>query len=125
MPVTIEIDAAKKTILTTFTGEIGDEDISFARKELGSRPNFDPTFSHIIDFQTVTAANISTQFLRNFANEESVFRRQARQIVVAPQPHIFALARMTQILMEAHRPNIQVLRSLDEAYATLGIKRAG
>jgi len=91
--------------------------------ELASRPDFDPAFSHIIDFRGVTAANISAEFLRSFAEETPLFHREAKQIAVAPQPHIFGLARMTQILREGLLPNIEVVRTIEEAYKLLGLEQ--
>jgi hypothetical protein len=73
----------------------------------------------------VTSASVSTNFIRVLAQERPLFDREARQIIVAPQAHIFALARMAQILRERQLPNIQVVRSLHEACAILGIERAG
>lgn len=125
MPVTIEINASVKAVFTTFAGEIGGDDLRSARVELANRPDFDPAFSHIIDFHGVTKANVSTEFLRDFAEEKSIFRRDAKQIIVAPAPHIFGLSRMTQILMQGQSPNIKVVRSLAEACSALGIKQAG
>lgn len=39
-----------------------------------------------------------------------------------PQIFIYGLARMFQILGEKNRPELQVVRTLDEAYTMLGVE---
>jgi len=125
MSLTIEINTAARTVYSKFTGAITESEVHAVVSHLAQRSDFDPTFSHIIDFSAVTSASVSTNFIRVLAQERPLFDREARQIIVAPQAHIFALSRMAQILRERQLPNIQVVRSLHEACAILGIERAG
>jgi hypothetical protein len=125
MPLTIEINTTARTVHSKFTGAINESEVHAVVEHLAQRPDFDPTFSHIIDFSAVSSASVSTNFIRVLAQEKPLFDREARQIVVAPQAHMFALARMAQILRERQLPNIQVVRSLHEACAILGIERPG
>lgn len=46
--VAVEVD--QKVVITTFTGEINDEDILGIRSLIRSHPNFDASFSEILDF---------------------------------------------------------------------------
>jgi hypothetical protein len=125
MPLTIEINTSARTVHSKFSGAINESEMHAVVPHLAQRSDFDPTFSHIIDFSAVTTANVSTNFIRFLAQEKPLFHRDARQIVVAPQAHMFALARMAQILRERQLPNIQVVRSVHEACAVLGIERLG
>lgn len=125
MPLTVEINQTTRTVYSKFTGAINESELHAVVAHLAQRPDFDPAFSHIIDFSGVTLANVSTGFIRVLAQEKPLFHRNAKQVVVAPQSHIFALARMAQILRERLLPNIQVVRSLHEAYAILGMERTG
>ena len=121
MPIVVQIDPAVKVIVSTFTGEINENDFRTAVAELPKRSGFDPTFSHIIDFSGVTAANISSEFVRNFARGPSAFSLNAAQIVVAPQNHIFGLVRMAQILRAPESGVFEVVHSLAEAWEILPI----
>lgn len=125
MPLTIEIDTTARIVHSKFTGVINESEVRAVVAHLAQRPDFDPAFSHIVDFSGVSTANVSANFIRVLAQEKPLFDREARQIVVAPQTHIFAMARMAQILRERQLPNIQVVRSLHEARVLLGIERAG
>lgn len=123
MPVTVKIDTSARTVFSSFVGVINEAEVRSVTVELAKRPDFDPAFSHIVDFSGVTAANVSTNFVRAFAREKPLFSRDAKQIIVATQPHFFALSRMLQILRETQLPNIEVVRSLREAYILLGLPR--
>src|SRR5215470_10012839 len=111
MSLTVEINTAAKNVYSKFAGVINESDVQSVLVRLAQLPDFNPTFSHIIDFSGVTAANVSINFVKVLAQEEPLFDRGAKQVVVAPQSHIFALARMAQILRERQLPNIQVVRS--------------
>jgi hypothetical protein len=43
-------------------------------------------------------------------------------VIVAPQTHAFGLFRMFQLEGEHNRPLLQVVRTMDEAYAALGVR---
>jgi len=125
MPVTFEIKPSLQTIFSTFHGVATEDDLISEAIALSKHVDFNPAFSHIIDFSAATSTTLSPAFLRSFAQEKSLFSRDAKQVVVAPQPHIFGLARMVQMLREARSPNIEVVRSMNEACALLGIQRVG
>ena len=125
MPVTFEIKPSLRTIFSRFHGVATEDDLISEAIELSQHADFNPAFSHIIDFSAATSTTLSPAFLRSFAQEKSLFSRDAKQVVVAPQPHIFGLARMVQMLREARSPNIEVVRSMNEAHALLGIQRVG
>jgi hypothetical protein len=44
-------------------------------------------------------------------------------VVVAPQDHIFGLARMAEALAEKTKPNAVVVRTMDEARKILRLKK--
>jgi hypothetical protein len=123
--VSVEINTSARVVFSTFYGEISETDVVSVETELAGRPDFDSSFFHLIDFRGVTAANISTEFIRTFAHRRPLFDRDAKQVIVAPQTYLFGLARMLQILREARVPNIEVVRTLSEAYKFLGIEQAG
>lgn len=122
MPILIRIDGFRRLVFSTFLGEINESDFKTAVAQLPHEPGFDPTFSHIIDFSGVTAANVSTEFVKNLARQQSVFSLAVVQVIVAPQSYIFGLARIAQILREQQFRRVEVVQSLGEAYEILGLK---
>lgn len=122
MPVTVQVDAEAKVVFSTFKGEINEADFVSTIAATPGYPGFDPAFSHIIDFSQVTALKVSKEFVWALAKQQPIFSREAKQIVVAPQNHVFGLARMTQMLREQQLPNIEVVRSFKQACEILGIR---
>lgn len=78
----------------------------------------------IVDFSSVTEFALSSNLIRQLANQEpcmSVAINRPR-FIVAPTTLVFGLARMFQIMGEPTRPLLSVVHTLDEAFATLRIQ---
>ena len=126
MPVDIKIEQRERIVFRSFRGDVSENDVVSVRERLLREPLFDPNFSHVIDFTEVNEIRVSSDFIRGFANKESIFAEGVRQIVVAPQEHIYGLARMAQILrqLRTRGMNIDVVRCKREARKSLGITDA-
>ncbi|HWF03624.1 MAG TPA: hypothetical protein VHA06_08055 [Candidatus Angelobacter sp.] len=122
MPATVTIHPGLKLVISKFIGEANESDLDEVTKAVPSLLGFDATFSHIIDFSEVSSFNISSSFLQELAHRQPVFAASARQIVVAPQPNIYGLSRMTQTLREPLLPNIAVVKTIQEAHRILKIE---
>jgi hypothetical protein len=80
----------------------------------------------IVDLSSVTEVALSAAFLREIAKQEPAMVDATRpRIIVAPTAVVFGLARMFQMLGESTRPLLEVVRTLDEALAALGIQSPG
>jgi|SRR5690349_4382425 len=119
MPITADINAAARLVVSRCHGRVNESELDELIATLPSRPGFDPAFTHIIDFTEVTEFNLSTPYLQELSLRRPVFLPQARQIVVAPQTHIYGMSRMTQMLRAQQLPNIHVVKTMDEAYLIL------
>ena len=117
------IDAVQKVVIVTFVGEMTDADLIRIGTETKSHPLFDPTFSEIVDFSAVTGKSISTFALQEVARRPSIYDRASKHIVIAPQPHVFGLTRMFQTYAEQSRPNMVIVKYMDEACEYLGLER--
>ena len=125
MAARIDIYPEKALVVLTYSGEIDDKELIQPFTSLSAHPDFDPSFSEIVDFSQARDANVSTEAIRKMAQSTSLYHTAARHAVVAPQHHVYGLVRMYQTLAEATRPNLIVVRSVDEAYARLGIVPPG
>jgi len=125
MAAKVDIYPEKALVLITYSGEIDDTELIRPFTSLTAHPDFDPSFSEIVDFSQARDASVSTEAIRNLALSTSLYHTSARHAVVAPQPHVYGLVRMYQTLAEATRPNLIVVRSVDEAYVRLGIVPPG
>jgi len=121
LSVQFTIDAAQQVVIVTLAGEICDADLMGIGSGTKAHPQFDPSFSEIVDFSGVTGGNVSTFALQAMARRTSIYERTSKHIVIAPQPHIFGLSRMFQAFAEETRPNTVVVHTLDDARKCLGL----
>ena len=56
--LTVEVD--QRVIVCTFAGGIDDADVLSIRSLIAAHPDFDQSFSEILNFSGVTTANLST-----------------------------------------------------------------
>jgi hypothetical protein len=75
------------------------------------------------DFSKVTAnADISSAIIRQVVGKSPIIPAGYMRVVVAPQDFLFGMMRMLQILSEEARPELHVVRTIDEAYRLLRIE---
>jgi len=120
----IEIDPTARLVVTSFDGDFSLEVLAEAREQLLAAPLFDPTYAYIIDLSRITRGSLRHEQIHEFAVQPTVISRESVQVIVAPDPETFQLVRLYQTYAADDRPNIHVVKSLDEAYARVrGLKR--
>ena len=120
MELTVEVD--QRVIVCTFTGEVDDADVLSIRALIAAHPDFDPSFSEILDFSGVSSVSLSTGAIEVVSRRESAFDRNSMHIVVAPHDFIFGLGRMAQVFSEKTRPQVAVVRTVQEAREMLATR---
>jgi len=114
-----EFDTVNSILRCSRKGRVTDalifEVYSAAQKLLESRSSC----RAIDDYSGVTEFAVSTRTIQMLAENSgsSVFKEL---VIVAPQVHIYGLARMFSILTEATR-TVHAVRTMEEAYSLLGV----
>jgi hypothetical protein len=119
-----EFDPVNKILLGRFDGCIADESLAeFYRTGLKHWAATDASAA-ITDYTSATEWAVSHEFIRALANEEPAVADPAERprVVVAPTAVGFGISRMFQIVGEPKRPRFKVVRTMDEAFAELGVK---
>jgi hypothetical protein len=76
----------------------------------------------IMDMTEVTALDVSPATVQMLAASAPVVADPSvPRFVVAPAPSVYGIARMYQQLGQETRPNLTIVRSVDEVYAALGV----
>jgi len=119
------IDVKQRLVVSTFAGENSEEEIIGLASRIRADPDFDPSFTEIIDCRAVSVTRISTAFIRELSRRPNIFNPTAMHVIVAPQDHVFGLVRMGQVFAEQTIPNIVVVRTMDEAYNVLKLAKPG
>ena len=83
--------------------------------KLSKDPDFDPSFSQIVDFTQVRRIELSADEIRSLA-QRTIFSATSRRAFIAPDEVAFGIGRMFQILrgLEGEK-GIRIFRSLEEA----------
>jgi hypothetical protein len=116
-----EFDSVNKILLLRVEGRLTNElleEMYQAGHEYWAAT--DPNMG-IWDFSSVTEVALSTKFLRQLAYQDPVGGTLPR-VIVAPNPLLFGLARMFQIIGERTRPLLQVVHTRAEAFSALGVQ---
>jgi hypothetical protein len=122
MPASVKVDVKKRIVYSSFEGMISDSDLVSHRDVLKHHPDFNPEFSEIVDFSNVTELKVTVGFINSMAKSSSLYKASSRHAVVAPHDLTFGIARMYQMLAEDTRPNVAVVRSMEEARKFVGIE---
>jgi|SRR5689334_5658011 hypothetical protein len=120
MPVNVRVDRSQKLVVTTYSGHVTDEDVARQISEINRHGPYDEEFRAITDFTAVTQFEISSDQIRLVAESKSPLEK-ARRVMVAPSDVAYGTSRMFQMLAGRTRPNISVVRTLDEAYKALAV----
>jgi hypothetical protein len=115
MPATYEIDKQRRLVITTALGTITYADLLAHQNRLLKDPDFDPSFSQILDFTRMTALKLEPNEVRNLA-QRTIFSPESRRAIAAVNDLEYGFGRMFGILRENEgETGIRVFRSLDEA----------
>jgi len=116
MPFETTFDRARRLMITRAWGEITLADVRAYQQELGQRPEFDPTWAHVVDARDAVQFDLSSADIRDLS-ATSVLAPSARRAMVAPDRATFGLFRMYGTLFELQVDGsaVGVFTTLDEA----------
>jgi hypothetical protein len=85
------------------------------RENLRKNPDFDPSFSQLVDLSHVTKIEFSREDVEPFA-QDTIFSPDSRRAALAAGDHAYGLARMFEMLREFKgEEGVRAFRNLDEA----------
>ena len=115
MPATYEIDKQRRLVITTGLGRVTLAEALAHQEQLRKDPDFDPSFSQIMDLTRITDFALEADDIRRLA-QKTIFSRESRRAIVASSDLVYGLGRMYEILREiAGGDGIRVFRNLDAA----------
>ena len=115
MPVSYQIDKARRLVISTASGFLTAADILAHQRQLLGDPDFDPTCSQIVDCTAVTGIDLSADDVRA-VTATTIFSAHSRRAVLVTTDELFGFFRMFKMIREGHGEyGIQVFRDRDEA----------
>jgi hypothetical protein len=123
MAYRFEFDPEHKILLMRYEGRLTEavaeeSDVALRKYWAATAPSM-----VIVDFSSVTEFAVSSEFVRRVAGQALIVDATGTPVaIVAPVPAGFGLGRMFQIVGEPKRPLLHVVRTMDEAFAALGVQ---
>jgi len=120
MPARYRIDMEQRTIFSTGSGILTQDDLQGHRNRLRDDPDLDPSYDHLYNFSGATELKLSMEFVRSFARQR-VRSEKAKIAVVAPNDVFFGSARVYQVWHDTMPGEVNVFRSVDEVRRWLNL----
>lgn len=115
MPAFYKIDKEHKVVLSTASGVFDLAAALAHQDQLLVDPDFDPTYSQLLDYSHITDVRIDANDVRKLA-ERSVFWPCSRRAIYVTRDIEYGFARMFEMLREnAGEKGIRVFRNFDDA----------
>lgn len=124
MPFVIEFDARNNILRARLEGRVTDDVLLDCYAAMARGVASHPACRGIADVSGVAEFSVSSAVVRQLAQASPAIPEPRMRVFVAPQLHIFGMARMFQMLSEETRPNLHIVRSMDEAYRLLQVEAA-
>lgn len=117
MPAFYKIDKERRLVMTTASGVLTPSDTLAHQDKLLKDPDFDSSFSQLLDFTQVTTVQLGSDDVRRLA-QRSIFSPNSRRAILVSSDFAFGLSRMFEALRDnSGEKGIRVFRNLDEALA--------
>ncbi len=122
MGFVLEYDARNKVLRGTLEGIVTDDTLREAYAAAAQCAAKCGPCRGLWDMSAVTNFEISSDVIRELANDAPIIPADHIRVVVAPTDYQYGMMRMLQMLGETTRPDLHVVRTLDEAYRLLRLQ---
>jgi hypothetical protein len=115
MPTFYKIDKDRKLVMSTGSGVLTLADALAHQEKLSKEPDFDPSFSQLVDLTQVTNLEFSSVDVRRLAQKSS-FSPTSRRAVLVGSDIVYGLSRMYEAFRSiSGEKGIRIFRDLNEA----------
>jgi hypothetical protein len=115
VPAYYKIDKERKIVMSTASGVVTTADALAHRAKLLKDPDFDPSFSQLLDLMHVATFKVSIDDVRMLA-QRSVFSPDSRRAILVKNDFAFGASRVFEMLRDnSGERGIRVFRKLDDA----------
>ncbi|MFZ1919577.1 MAG: hypothetical protein WAU58_18540 [Terriglobales bacterium] len=122
MGIVLEYDAKNKVLRGTLEGIVTDDTLRAAYAAAAQCAAKCGPCRGLWDMSGVTDFEVSSNVIRQLAKDAPIIPAGHMRMVVATTDHQYGMMRMLQMLGETTRPDLHVVRTLDEAYRLLRLE---
>jgi hypothetical protein len=122
MGFVLSFDTKNAVFRIAFEGRLTDADLLAGYAAVSGYVASHPECASIVDYSGVTSNEVSMKTVTDLIRSPRAMPKGFLRINVAPRDAIYGMARMFQILSEKDRPELRVVRTMDEARVLLGVE---
>ena len=122
MGYVIDVDETHRALRVTVTTQVlTDEELTDLYRVLERFAHKGGPYSAVLDLSQVVHMPVSAKTIRSLAASAPAVPAGTPRVIVAREPIAFGLSRMFELSRDAMGGQLQVVRSMDEAYGLLGV----
>jgi hypothetical protein len=119
----IEFDQVNKISLIRVEGLLTEESLGTLYQVNREHCSVSNARVAIVDLSSVSDGTLSSGFVQRLVDQKSAKADvKCLCFIVAPEEYVYALCRMFQLWGQSRRPLLQVVHTLDEVFAAIGIR---
>jgi hypothetical protein len=118
----IDFDATNNILRLTLEGQVTDTILLEAYATAAGYVALHAPCFGILDGSGVTKFEVSSNTVRELAVSAPIIPAGYMRVVVAPLDSVYGMVRMFQTLGESTRPDLHIVRTMDEAYRLLRVE---
>jgi GAF domain len=116
IPTFYKVDRERKLVLTTGSGFVTREDVLTLQDRMSNDPEFDTSFSQVVDFAQLTDTDIGLADVQTFAQKDA-FSSHSRRAIVVKGDVAFGFAKIFELYRQLRGASgIHVFRDPGEAF---------
>ena len=122
MGYVLDFDAKNSLLRVSVEGRVTDAILWDAYTTVASYIETHGPCRAIVNVSAVTKFDVSSSAIRELTRRTPAIPKGYMRVFVAPLDSMYGMVRMFQILTELTRPELHVVRSVDEAYRLLRVE---
>ena len=123
MPYRFDFDPVNQILRCQISGEVNDQTVTDCYAAVSEFAQQVPHRMALLEFVAITSFEVSTAALAILAaTPPAIPDLEEPRFVVAPSDLIYGKCRTFEMLGEYTRPNLHIVRSVDEAYAYFDVR---
>ena len=121
MAYEVDLDPTHKVLRITVTTALTDESFRHIYRSIARFAAKGGPYASILDLSQVVDFPVSSDTIRAFAATAPAVPGRRPRVMVAPQPALYGLGRMFEMHRDSMEVEVQVVRSVDEAYELVNV----
>ena len=122
MEVVMDFDARNNLLRVNIEGRVTDAILLEAYSAVANYVASRGPCRAVVDVSAVTKFEVSSNAIRSLTRLSPAIPKGYMRVFVAPLDSMYGMVRMFQILTELTRPDLHVVRTVDEAYRLLQVE---